>query len=233
MLARMGVFPRRRAPLAAIIALAACSLSEQEGGALGNGTFGYDCVTTPLSGAYDAFCPQFDQSAPFPSVIALGSQFRVNYAQSVNFGQTSYPSINVFPVSTDYLPATYASTVTMTAARPGAPWVYAQIPDGRVLDLASVNVQALTSILVGDQSSAIGQAAVGDTHTFTASGQVGAQAAAGAIPYTWSVSAGGALVPYATQSANTTSVTFSKAGAVTVTAYALGASGSATIQVIP
>jgi hypothetical protein len=206
---------RRRGPFVALVGVAACAISEQEGGALGNGSFDYNCVTA--TGAYDAYCPQLGQQAPFPSVIALGSTFSIGYTENFDLN-ANYPPATVFPVSPDFITLAPGLTSTFGAARPGTPWVFAQISNGQVIDLASINVQPLTSVLVGDTTSTGDHASVGDTHGFSAAAYAGVTVAAGAIPNVL----GGA---------NTANVLFTSAGTVTVTVTALGATGSATVQV--
>jgi hypothetical protein len=137
----------------------------------------------------------------------------------------------VLPVSPDFVTTTNGPSVVFDAVRPGRPWFAAWVANGQVEDIASINVAALTSMSVTDTTSGTLLANVGDTHGFSAIAMVGSTEAAGAIPYSWSVTPGGTILPSISGAANTINVLFHSKGQITVTASALGATGSAIISV--
>jgi hypothetical protein len=209
-----------------LVVLAACSLPESQAGALGNGSFAYECVDQS-----DAFCPSTDpigSGGPFPSVVALGSTFIVNYVASQD-GE-SFP---VVPVSASFVTSIQAKTgVVFQAVRPGSPWLAALADDGRVQDIASVTFAPLSGIDLYDSDSTVWLANVGETHHLTASGVAAGSAAAGTIPYVWSVTSGAKLLSNG-KSPIGMDVVFDSPGQVTVTVSALGATGNAVFTVQP
>jgi hypothetical protein len=223
---------RRWFPLT-LAAAAGCAVvpDEAQPGALGNGSFTYQCINSE-----DSFCPNGGQLTggggvgsalrPFPTV-ALGGRFSIAYFAN---DPSTYPSAAVQSVSSDFFKA---SGKDFAALRPGSPWFVAQMPNGEVLDIAGIDVAPIAAIQITDTSAGV-PGVVGATRTFSATPQDGfQQSLAGVVLFVWTTSDPSVLsLPPDGVPVSSVQVLLAKAGTATLSATSQGVSASVRVTVV-
>jgi hypothetical protein len=229
--------------LLAAFALTACGPIEEEEGVLGNGEFVYTCV-----GGQDPSCAAIvtstgsTQSLPFPSKIAFGGRFGVEYSTEPGslWGVPGY----VQSASADWLPYDAAGGA-YTATRVGHPWVVATDSDGGLKDMVSLTIAPIASITIAaaqaptrviqfEPTPSPMPYVAGTTHTFAATAlDPDGTPLAGDVLYSWASSdpsvvsiVGGAGSP-----SDSVTVDYVAGGTAALYAWTATAQGSTTLTV--
>jgi hypothetical protein len=198
---------RWRAAMAALTALApaACSAAsdastEGRQGNLGHGVFGYQCQSDS-----DPACPSGSTSLPacdgparttspsqncFPSAVALGGRFRVQYTPGDSTANVGNPTVT--PVSNDYLSA--AGDGLFQALKPGYAGVVARSTVTiEVVDYTLLRITPIAAIRIQDSTGKTAAPSLvlpkggKASYKLVALGKASEQLA-GAVDYTWSSS---------------------------------------------
>ena len=188
----------------AFTAFAACSASDATSGRagnLGNGIFNYQCQSSsdPTCAAGSSTLPGCDgtgysystsSSTCFPSAVALGGRFRIQYKANSSVGNVGNPSIT--PVSTDYL--SNSGDGIFQALKPGYAGVVVRstiVSD--VIDYTLIRITPIKTIKIQDSEAAGAPPSIsipkGDKPSFKILALGSAQERlAGAVDYTWTTS---------------------------------------------
>lgn len=210
--------------LAVAFTLAVIGCVPSTPGELGAGQFTYECV----DGAYDSVCADsFSDQSNVPAKVVVGAPFEVVFWSS----DSTEPGQSVVISASPAILADQGSTYEF--ASPGFAAILAREPSGTVVDFLHVRgvpLDHLTLYAEGKPAPSIIDMEVGHSLAFTVEPMDDAESIlAGAIDFTWSVSADTAVVQPNDFSLNGATLVANAPGTIQLNVTAAGK--AATVQI--